>query len=177
MNLTIVYWALLATMLIGVAGTIIPAVPGVSLILIAILIWGIVTSFAGFSLPVIIAIVVLIFSMAIEFLGAYWGAKQMGASQWGQIGAIVGLVVGILGLLPALPIGGPLLGILVGPMLGAFLGEFFYRRELEPDQRIIVSFKAALGIVVGSLVGNIVEAVLALIAVIIFAVSTWQFVA
>lgn len=68
---------------------------------------------------------------------------------------------------------GPLIGILVGPLLGAFVGEFLYRRELELAPRVQLAFKASLGIIVGSLIGNLIEGLLAIAAVVVFVVTTW----
>ena len=168
----ILYWLLVALMIVGIMGAVIPGIPGTSLILIAIVIWGAVQgSLSSVSVPIIVAIAVLLLSIGIDFLASYWGAKRAGASQWGQIGAIVGLVLGILGLLPALPIGGPLLGILLGPLGGAIVGEYLYRRELK------VALKAGVGIVVGSLVGNLIQGLLASATVGVFLFTTWSQVA
>jgi hypothetical protein len=165
----ILYWLLIALMVVGIIGAVVPGIPGTSLILIAIVIWGAVQgSFASVSVPLIVAIAVLLLSVGIDFLATYWGARRAGASSWGQIGAIVGLVVGILGLLPALPFGGPLLGILLGPLLGAIVGEYLYRRDLK------LAFKAGVGIVVGSLVGNLIQGLLAIAAVGVFLFTTWS---
>lgn len=164
----IVYWLLLAVMLVGIIGAVVPAIPGSSLILIAIIVWGIVSSsFAAIKIPLIVTITVLLLSVGVDFLASYVGAKQAGASKWGQIGAIVGLVVGFLGLLPTLPFGGPLLGILLGPLLGAIIGEYLYRREFG------LAIKAGIGIVAGSLVGNLIQGLLAIAAVVVFVVTTW----
>lgn len=167
------YWLLLIVMLVGIAGAVIPGLPGSSLILVAILIWAFVHGFSGMGWPLGMAIVVLLLSAVIDFLGTYWGAKQAGASKWGQIGCIVGFVLGFVGLLPALPFGGPLLGMLFGPFLGAIVGEFLYRKDLEFSQRIKLSVKAGIGIVVGTVVGNIIQGVLAIVTVIVFLVTTW----
>ncbi|NEP09955.1 MAG: DUF456 domain-containing protein [Symploca sp. SIO2C1] len=173
MYLTILYSVLIAAMLVGVVGAVVPGIPGPSLILAAILIWVLVQGFGSIGWPLVAIFVILILSAGVEFLATYLGAKRAGASKWGQAGAILGLVLGFFGLLPALPFGGPLLGILIGPILGAFIGEFLYRRDLKPDPRIKVAFKASVGIVVGSLIGNLIEALLALASVVIFVVSTW----
>ncbi len=120
LSMQIIYWLLIAVMVVGIIGAVVPAIPGSSLILIAIIAWGIVSSsFAAIKIPLIVTIIVLLLSVGVDFLASYVGARQAGASKWGQIGAIVGLVVGFLGLLPTLPFGGPLLGILLGPLLGA----------------------------------------------------------
>ena len=115
----------------------------------------------------------MILSIAIDAIATYWGAKQAGASKWGQIGAIVGFVLGFFGLLPALPFGGPLIGIFLGPFMGAFFGEFLYRRNLPVKQRLKLSLKAAMGIVVGTVVGNVIQGVLAFASVVTFLISTW----
>jgi len=174
MSLTILYWILIAVMLVGIVGAYVPGIPGPSLILVAILIWTVVNGFSNISwVPLIAIFGILILSAGVELLATYWGAKQAGASKWGQIGALIGLGLGFFGLLPALPLGGPLLGILVGPLLGAIVGEFLYRRELPFDERTRQSFKAGVGVVVGSLLGNLIEGLLAIAAVIIFVASTW----
>lgn len=164
----LLYWLLVALMVVGIIGAVVPGIPGTSLILIAILIWGAVQgSLGSISLPLIVAIAVLLLGIGIDFLATFWGAQRAGASKWGQIGAFVGLVIGILGLLPALPVGGPLLGILLGPLLGAIAGEYLYRRDLQ------LAFKAGLGIVVGSLVGNLIQGLLAIATVGVFIFATW----
>ena len=160
------YWSLVAVMVVGVVGAVIPAIPGISLIVGAIVVWGLTNGFGSVGIALTVAVVMLLLSLGIDFLATYLGARQAGASKWGQIGAIVGLIVGILGLLPALPIGGPLVGILLGPMLGALIGEYLYRRDFA------LAAKAALGIVVGSLVGNLIQGVLAIATVIVFLWTT-----
>lgn len=164
----ITYWLLVAVMIVGVIGAVIPAIPGSSLILIAMIIWGIVSgSFAAIKIPLIVTITVLILSIGVDFLAGYLGAKQAGASKWGQIGAFVGLLLGFFGLLPTLPFGGPLLGILFGPLLGAIVGELLYQRQLWP------AIKAGIGITVGTVLGNVIQGILAITAVVVFLITTW----
>lgn len=174
MALFILYWVLIALMVIGLIGAFVPALPGIGLIVAAVGIWTLATGLANTSWALGTAIVALVMSFGVGYLATYLGAKQVGASKWGQVGAIIGLVVGFLGLLPALPVGGPLLGILFGTMLGAFLGEFLYRRELNITARIKRSGKVSLAVVVSSLVGNVIEGLLALIAVVVFVLTTWS---
>ncbi|KKD35601.1 MAG: DUF456 family protein [Limnoraphis robusta] len=171
----VLYWILVVVMLVGIIGAVVPALPGSSLILGAILVWGVVNGFRDVGLALGVAIVVLLLSVGIDFLSAYLGAKQAGASRWGQTGAVIGLVLGFLGFLPALPFGGPLLGILIGPLLGAIVGEFLYRKDLAFEARIRLAFKASIGIVVGSFVGNLIEGILATACVVVFLVTTWPY--
>ncbi|MHC5720724.1 MAG: DUF456 family protein, partial [Nostoc sp.] len=58
-------------------------------------------------------------------------------------------------------------GILLGPLVGAIIGEYLYRREFG------LAVKAGIGIVVGSLVGNLIQGLLAIAAVVVFVITTW----
>lgn len=176
MDITTIYWIVLAIMMVGVIGAIIPGLPGSSFILFAILIWSIATDFAGIGLPMILIFSVLILSAGVEYLALYLGSKQSGASKWSQYGAIIGMVMGFVGFLPAFPIGGPLIGVLFGAILGAFIGEYLYRGQLDFMDRTKQAFKASTGIVIASIIGNVIEAMLAALAVAIFVISTWSFV-
>lgn len=170
--MVILYWVLVLVMLMGVVGAIVPGIPGTSLILLSIFIWGLVQGFSGLSWALGTVLIVLLISIGIDFLASYWGAKQAGASQWGQVGALIGLVLGIFGLLPALPFGGPILGILVGPFLGALIGELLYHKDVVWELRLKMAGKAAMGIMVGTVVGNVIQGILALGSVIVFLVTT-----
>jgi uncharacterized protein YqgC (DUF456 family) len=176
--MSFLYWFLVAVMVLGIIGAVVPAIPGISLIAVAILCWGIAigfvtgsvaSGFASINIALPVAIVLLLAGTTVDFLAAYWGARQAGASKWGQIGAIVGSLLGLLGLLPTLPFAGPfgpILGILLGSILGAIIGEFFYRRDLN------LAVRAAMGIVVGSIVGNLIQGLLAIITVAVFLWTT-----
>jgi len=171
-SLTILYWFLVALMGVGVIGAFVPVLPGSGLIMGAVLVWTVVSPTAS-SLPLVVAIAAFILSLCVGYLATYIGTKKVGASSWGQTGSIIGLFIGFLGLLPALPIGGPLLGILVGSMLGAFLGEFLFRKELGMTERIKLSSKVSLAVVVSSVVGTLLEGLLAFTAVVVFLWTTW----
>jgi hypothetical protein len=169
----ILYWFLVVIMIIGIIGAVVPALPGISLIAGATVVWAIATGFPQNAvIPMVEALVVLVLSIGIDFLAGYLGAKQAGASKWGQIGAFVGLLLGMFGFLPTLPIGGfvgPLVGIIVGSAVGAIVGELIYRRNLA------IALKAALGIIVGTIVGNLIQGVLAFATVVVFLFFTWPY--
>jgi uncharacterized protein len=163
----VLYWLLVLVMVAGVIGAALPAVPGTSIILAAIVVWGLVLgNFSLVAWPLGVAIAVLVFSFGIDFLAGYWGAEKAGASKWGQIGSVVGMIVGFFGLMPALPFGGPLVGLMVGPLVGAFVGEFLYCKD------VVRSAKAGIGIVVGTLLGCIMQGILAIAPVVVFIVTT-----
>lgn len=60
-----------------------------------------------------------------------------------------------------------MLGILLRPLLGGIIGEFIYPRQLW------LAVQAGIGIIVGSLIGNLIQGVLAIAAVVVFIVTTW----
>lgn len=75
----ILYWVLVAFMVVGIIGAVVPGIPGTSLILIAILIWGAVQGSLGtVSLPLIVAIAVLLLGIGIDFFGNLLGR----ATRW-----------------------------------------------------------------------------------------------
>ncbi|TAD77914.1 MAG: DUF456 family protein [Oscillatoriales cyanobacterium] len=168
------YLGLILVAIVGVVGALIPAIPGPSLVVLAVVGWGLVKGWAVVSVALWVSIAVLIASLLIDNLAGIVGAQKAGASKWGQIGSIVGLLLGFFGLLPALPVGGPLVGILLGPVLGAIVGEMLYRRTIPLIPRLRVSIKAALGILLGSIVGNAIQGLLALGATIVFVGTTWH---
>ena len=171
----LVYGLLLLLMAVGVVGAIIPTLPGITLVLGAMVIWGLVVGFGGLKWALGVGVGAFILSMLIDYLAGVLGAQRVGASGWGQAGAFIGMFLGLFGLLPLLPTGIPLLGILMGTVLGAFVGEFLHRRDLGLWPRSQQSLKVGIAIVVGTLVGNVLQAILALVSVIVFVVTTWPF--
>jgi uncharacterized protein len=173
MAMLALYGIVIVVMLVGVVGAVVPGLPGPSLILAAIVVWCIATKFAIALLPLSLIFIALILSAAVEWLGGYWGAKQVGASPWSQWGMMGGMAMGFFGLLPLVGLGGPIVGIFAGGLLGGFAGEYLYRRDLPMIDRLKMSGKVCLGIGLGSLIGNLVELVLAIVAVGIFLWTTW----
>lgn len=169
----LLYWLLLAVMGLGIIGSFVPVLPGITLVMAAILVWGLVHGFAGLAVPLAVAAVAVVLSFAIDYLAGVIGAQRVGASQWGQVGAFVGMALGLFGLLPFLPTGIPFIGLILGTVAGAFAGEFLYRRELVWWPRIRQSAKVGLAIVVGSLVGNVLQGLLAFATTVVFVVATW----
>jgi uncharacterized protein len=171
---TLIYVALLLTTLVGVVGAVVPVMPGPSLILGASIIAGFLYHWDDVTVTVVVSSVVFVMCFAIEQLSGIWGAQKAGASHWGQIGSIVGLFLGFFGLLPALPLGGPLVGMFFGPFIGAVVGELLYPRQVPMGDRFRISFKAGVGIVLGSVIGLVLQGLLALVAAIVFAATTWH---
>jgi uncharacterized protein len=173
----LIYWLLVLAMLVGVVGAFIPAIPGPSLIVAAVIIAGSIYGWSQVTVPLIVSLIVLALCFAIEYLAGVLGGQKAGASHWGQIGSMVGLGLGFFGMLPALPVGGPLIGIFFGPFIGAVAGELLYlQREegLAAVDRLRKSLKAGIGIVVGSVIGLVMQGLLSLSALVIFLLTTFS---
>jgi uncharacterized protein len=172
---TLIYLGLVLTALVGVVGAVVPVLPGPLLIVGASIGAGLLYDWDRVTITLIVSSVVLVMCFTIEQLSGIWGAQKAGASSWGQIGSIVGLLLGFIGLLPALPVGGPLVGLFFGPFIGAVVGELLYPRQgVAIDERLKISVKAGVGIVLGSVIGLIIQGLLSLFAAIVFIVTTWQ---
>jgi uncharacterized protein len=175
---TVLYWLLLIVMLLGIAGAVIPAVPGPTLILGAIAIAGLLYGWNNVAIPLVVAVIVLALCFAIEYLAGILGGQKAGASHWGQVGSMVGLGLGFFGMLPALPVGGPLVGIFFGPFIGAVVGELLYLSKQGQESvadLFLKALRAGTGIVVGSVIGLVMQGLLCFGAVVVFVLNTYGY--
>ncbi len=103
-------------MLLGLAGIIIPFIPGIPLIWVGIILYGVATKFEVVDLNFIFLITLLaMISFFLEYAAVLWGAKELKLSFWGVLGAIVGGLIGsTLGSLGSL---------ILGSFFGAIAGE------------------------------------------------------
>jgi uncharacterized protein YqgC (DUF456 family) len=112
-----ILWWLLATLLVlaGLAGTILPALPGVPLVFAGLLLGGWLTDFTTMGwVTVGIFALLTVLAQVVDFLASAYGARYAGAGVRAFWGATIGAIVGIFFGLP---------GIILGPFLGAVIGE------------------------------------------------------
>lgn len=136
-------WYVLAALLVivGLIGSVLPALPGVPVVFIGLLLAAWADGFAhvgAFTLFLLAALAVA--AIAIDFVAGVLGAKKVGASRHAVIGAALGTVIGLFFGIP---------GIIFGPFLGALLGELLAGGTLRKAGGVGVG--AWLGFVVGSL--------------------------
>src|SRR5688572_28664265 len=102
--------------LVGIAGTLLPLLPGVPLVFAGLLAAAWAGGFETVGWPVLAVLAVLtVTSLAIEIAASSIGAKHAGATRAATLGAALGVLVGIFFGLP---------GLLLGPFVGAALGQF-----------------------------------------------------
>jgi uncharacterized protein YqgC (DUF456 family) len=131
----------LVLMCVGVAGSILPGLPSTPIVLIAAVAHKLYFGPTGAAWWVIAVLAVFTaLSLVIDYLASVYGAKRLGATWRGAVGAIVG---GLIGLFFSLP------GILLGPFIGAFLFELAGRRTLK--EASLAGVGATLGLLAGAL--------------------------
>ncbi|MCK6437573.1 DUF456 domain-containing protein [Rivihabitans pingtungensis] len=117
------FWSFLAVILvlIGLAGTILPALPGLPLLFAGLWLAAWADGYqhvSGATLGWLAGLAAL--GMAMDALAGWLGARAYGASKQALWGSLIGGVVGLLFGLP---------GLLLGPLLGAVAGEWLARRD------------------------------------------------
>jgi hypothetical protein len=127
--LTIALWtAVIALMALGLAGVILPVLPGTVLILCAILLGAWIDDFARISSwTVAVAAVLTVISLVCDYVAAALGAKRIGASRQAMIGAILGTLLGIFT---------GLWGLIFMPLAGAAIGEYLVLRDLQRARQV-----------------------------------------
>ncbi len=149
-----------AALLAGVAGVVLPVLPGSILLFGGALLVAWAGGFQRVGWPtLVIAGLLALAIQAVDWVAAALGAKAAGASRWAVAGASLGLLVGLFF--------GPL-GLLLGPAVGAIALEY----AKDPDFQH--ALKAGAGTFVGFLVGSVVKVALAflLLGVLLVALLT-----
>jgi len=136
------WWLLSAALiLVGLAGTVLPALPGTALVLAGIVLGAWIDDFTrvgGWAIGLIVVLAVL--AWVLDYVSALLGARRAGASRQALIGAALGTVVGLfMGLV----------GVLFMPLVGAAAGEYLAQRDQQRAVRVGVS--TWLGLLAGLL--------------------------
>jgi uncharacterized protein YqgC (DUF456 family) len=114
------WWTLtIVLMLLGMVGTVVPVLPGTTIILAAAIIHhlalGEARSIGWWGIAGLVVMVLL--SYVVDFGSASLGAKKFGATRWGAIGGVIGTIVGMF-FFPWGIFLGPLIGVLAGELIG-----------------------------------------------------------
>ena len=141
-NEAILLWLVAAILVVvGIAGTVLPALPGVPFVFLGLLVAAWIGDFQRIGWPTLTILALLTaLAIAAEFVASLLGAKRAGASKLALVGAAIGSIVGLFF---------GLIGILVFPFIGAVLGEFVARERL--GQAAKVGLATWLGMLLGVL--------------------------
>jgi len=131
-------------MLLGIAGCVLPILPGPVLIFLGLLLLALVKDFFPPLTPTLM--IVMAFLTVVVTIGDYmiplWGAKKYGTSKWGIWGSVAGMAIGLF-FSP--------LGMLLGALIGAVAVEWLVQKKKAR------ALKAGWGVIVGSLLGAVLK--------------------
>ena len=150
---TLIIILAIAAGIIGIAGSILPGLPGTPFSWVGLLllyIWGTGTDAAGNPLSlnglIIWGVVVVIVSV-IDYIVPMYLTKVTGGSKYAERGALIGLVAGLI-LTP--------IGMIAGSFLGAFIAELSWAKKDAAS-----ALKAAFGSFIGFMLGTGLKTIVA----------------
>lgn len=150
---------------IGIAGTILPMLPGVPLVFGGLLLAAWHGGFQQVSILTMVIIgIIAAMAWAVDFFASIVTAKKVGASKYALWGAGIGAIVGIAG---------GIVGLIIGPAIGAIIGELITHKNTSKQattKATTVGIAAGLGFVLGLAI----KLVLALSMLAIFAYAYYR---
>lgn len=139
--MTILLWSVAAVLVaVGLVGTVLPAIPGSTLVFAGIALGAWIDGFA--RIPVWVVVVAGLLAAAtwvVDLAAGAAGAKRVGASPWAIAGAALGTIAGVFT---------GLVGLLFLPLAGAAIGEFLAERDVLRAGKVGVA--TWLGLVIGT---------------------------
>lgn len=157
-------WGLVTLLiLLGLAGTVLPALPGPLLVLGGIVLGAWIDDFTRVGFPSLTVIGVLaLLAWALDQAAGLLGARKAGASREALLGAVMGTVAGLfMGLI----------GVLFMPLVGAAIGEYLARQhEAQAGQRAL---KVGVATWLGIMAGLLAKVVISFMMVGVFVVALW----
>lgn len=152
----IIGWIVIAVLLIvGMAGTVYPVLPGALAIYFSFFVYGWFFSFAPYNaLFWIIQTLTVVALFVADYAVNVWGVKRFGGSRLSAILSTVGIIIG--------PFVNPVFGLILGPFVGAVLGELIGKAPL--DRAVKVGFGSVLGL----LTSTVMKVILQLAMIIVF---------
>jgi len=154
LEITLLWILSAALVLLGLAGTVLPVLPGTMLVWGGIVLGAWIDDFTRVGMSTVVVVSVLaVLAWGLDYVAGFMGAQKAGASKLALLGAAVGTVLGLfMGLL----------GVFFMPLVGAAVGEYLARK----DQTRAV--KVGVATWIGIMLGLIAKVVLAFIMVGIF---------
>ncbi len=151
-------WTLAVVLVVvGLAGVILPALPGTILIFAGLLLAAWADGFARVGIVTLVVIGLIgAASYGVDFAAAAMGARRLGASRRAMAGATIGTVLGLFLGLP---------GLIIGPFVGAVAGELTAHRDWRR------AGKAGVAAWIGFAIGTAVKVGIAFAMIGIFAAA------
>jgi len=149
-------WILIiALFAVGMAGTIVPVLPGAIAVFAAFFVYGWFFTFEHFGVWfwIIQTLIIVVLFVADYAVGA-WGTKKYGGGKLSVILSTIGAIIG--------PFVIPAFGLVIGPFLGAFVGE------LIDGSSASKATKVGFGTLVGLFSSMVMKIILQIVMIIVF---------
>ena len=143
----------LLCLLVGLAGCILPALPGPPLAYGGMLLLHLTERVQFSPKQLIIWLALVIIVQILDYVVPLLGAKYSGGSKWGERGCLAGTLVGLF-FMPW--------GILIGPFLGAVIGELLGGKEGKQ------ALRSGLGSLIGFLFGTVLKVTACVYFIVVF---------
>jgi len=142
METAMLLWVLVVLLIVvGLAGTVLPALPGTAFVLGGIVLAAWIDDFTRVGVGTLAVVAVLaVAAWVLDYAAGLLGARRAGASRQALVGAALGTVAGLL-------MG--VVGVLFMPLVGAAIGEYLARRDERNALRVGIA--TWLGILAGLL--------------------------
>ena len=127
-------------MIAGLAGCILPFLPGPPIAYLGLVILHFTDKVEYTATQLIVWLLIVAVLQVLDYFTPMLGSKYSGGSKWGNWGCIIGTMVGLL-FLPW--------GIILGPFLGAVIGELLGNKEFS--QALKSGFGSLIGFILGTL--------------------------
>jgi uncharacterized protein len=159
MSVTLLWALVVLLMVVGVAGTVLPALPGVVLVLAGAVLGAWIDDFTRIGVATVVVLSVLaVLAWVLDYVAGLLGARRAGASKQALVGAAVGTVVGLfMGLI----------GVFFMPLVGAAIGEYLARRDEKN------ALKVGVATWLGIMAGLLAKVVIVFTMIGIFVVALW----
>lgn len=141
MEITLLWMLCAALIVAGLAGTVLPVLPGTLLVWGGIVLGAWIDDFQRVGTTTLVVITVLAaLAWVLDYVAGLLGARRAGASRQALLGAAIGTVAGLfMGVV----------GVLFMPLVGAALGEYLAQKDQTRAVRVGVA--TWLGIMLGLL--------------------------
>ena len=139
---TLLWIVAILMIVVGIVGTVLPAIPGVVFVFGGIVLAAWIDGFTRISAWTVGALAVLtIVGFAADYVAAALGAKRAGASKLAILGAAIGTLAGVFT---------GLIGLVFMPLAGAAIGELIAQRDLWRAGRVGIA--TWIGLLIGTAV-------------------------
>ena len=129
-------------LLVGLAGCVLPALPGPPLSYAALLLLHFTDKVQFSTTQLVVWLIVVVVIQVLDYFVPMLGSKYTGGTRWGTRGCMAGTLVGLF-FMPW--------GIILGPFLGAFIGELLGGSDKK------LALKSGIGSLIGFLLGTVLK--------------------